>query len=80
MAKIFRLPKSAFKCEGREQVGGHVFTDGQMVVSDDIAQLIFRKLTTFYGCTVETVVEEETTSDNGEQDPNLTTDETKQGE
>ena len=49
MAKIFRLPKSAFKCEGREQVGGHVFTDGQMVVSDDIAQLIFRNLTTFYG-------------------------------
>ena len=73
--KRFLLPEGAYKCEGQEVVLGKVFTDGELTVSDDVAELIAPALVNFYGVTVEAV--EEIDAENNDEDPALTASQTK---
>lgn len=76
MAKKFILP-DAYKCEGPEVVGGHVFKDGELIVSDDDAKLMEPKLKNFYGVTVEDVVSNSSDEDDDSGEGSLAADKTK---
>ena len=73
--KRLLLPENAYKCEGQELVFGKVFTDGGLVVSDDVAELIVPALVSFYGVEVEDVPE--TVVPDEDADPALTASQTK---
>jgi hypothetical protein len=78
MAKKIVLPRTAFKMKGEEIVGGHRFTNGELVLSDEDANRIFRKFVNFYGCTVEDVPQEQPDEDDDDdKDPSLSSNETK---
>ncbi len=53
----FNLPEAAYKCKGQEVVNGKVFTDGELVVTDDVGKMIGPALLHFYDVTVEKVEE-----------------------
>lgn len=78
MFKKILLPKSAFKCKGKEVVAGHTFTNGELVLSDADANKVFRKFVNFYGCTVEDVAPIEEVEDNNDSDSSLVASSTKQ--
>lgn len=74
--KRFTLPEGS----KRQQINGHVFKDGSLVVSDDAAKKLQKTFCRFYGCTLEDV-EVQTPDDSGDDpDPNLEIDSTKNGQ
>ena len=73
--KRFLLPEGAYKCEGQEVVLGKVFTDGELTVTDDVAELIAPALINFYGVEVEAI--EEVNAEDNDEDPALTATQTK---
>jgi hypothetical protein len=79
MAKKIVLPEKAYKKEGQELVGGQIFTDGELHLSDEDAARMFPKFINFYSCTVEDVqpAQSEDDDDDGDPDPSLSSSETK---
>lgn len=75
----FKLPEHAYKCEGSEMVAGHLFKDGELLVTEDQAKAMAPILVRFYGVSADAIEIEDEGSDHDPGDTSLESTVTKPG-